>query len=686
MGLDNVDRWRQALPPELFALVERWAQSLPCTLRLRGPFIGGRSGVPVLLVEWPDSDNHKRLICLKFCRGAERSEAIQTAYSDAPPKFRTHLVELLDVYPLGDDWTAVTLSIAGGDLGTFRPLSEIRTAAGFADALERIVESLHGLNPEFKIAEYTTGAFLTRLLGDRQSTIRDRVTRLGVGPHNLPLALLDDDRLARHQLESVLVGRVHGDLNGGNIAVPARPRIDPDRFVLLDPDHYSKDGPLAYDMMHLLVAIAINVMLDARIGTAGRDDLIRIIVDPDARPTTSSAAVIEFQHISQAVHRGCDARALSRGYGHDWRVQKLLALVAIGLIHVARDLPGDDPDTDWRWCLNLATEAAKAYLAAIGQDNWYVPATQSPTVTSEVRSTWNPRPGVTPPAEPVEDVTTNRPDSTTLGAAAPALSTNSPKWTRLRRIRRRTWLLATITPVLLMITAGIVWADPLGGPRYLVNVRVLSNPDELVTIPALSDAMGNYVTRLSIAAVPPPPDQRDSCVNRYRWAHSEPIDAIDAGTSVAKIDITARDKDIKVDRADIAYANSKSDALAFTLLACPGRGGSVPPHLMQADLDLGKITFFPNGGDTPGNFDLRIKRGHTESILLIGYALNSFAQWRLELGGDDLGENSFAITVGPQGSVVGRAAANLQQRPFETTGELAATPYRFRDGKWQPGR
>ncbi|WP_173061777.1 hypothetical protein [Phytohabitans houttuyneae] len=290
-----------------------------------------------------------------------------------------HLVEYLDEYPLGHDWTAVTLGIAGGDLGTFRPLTDIRKEERFGDVLESIVRSMDGLNPEFEIERITTGAFLTRLLGDRQSTIRDRLTRLNVDARLLPLVLLDDQRLAAHQLASVLVGRVHGDLNEGNIVLPTKPRLEPDRFILLDADHYATDGIVAYDAMHLLVAIAVNSIVDARLGAAGRDDIIQIIVNPDALPTTSSPLVTEFQRISQAVHRGCDARPLIRGYGHYWRHQKLLALVAIGLIHTSRDLPGDDPDAARQWCLALATEAAKVYLATIGQHHWYVPTTQSVT-------------------------------------------------------------------------------------------------------------------------------------------------------------------------------------------------------------------------------------------------------------------------------------------------------------------
>jgi hypothetical protein len=251
------------------------------------------------------------------------------------------------------------------------------------------------------------------------------------------------------------------------------------------------------------------------------------------------------------------------------------------------------------------------------------------------------------------------------------------RWTK-----RRTALSASIAVIL--VASGIIWIW-INSNSPIVKIEVVSNPDELVTTPALRDAMGNYATSMPIAAVPPPPDGRDSCNNRYKWAHSEPINAVDAGSSIAKVDITALKADIRVDRAALHRDPIRSATPVMTLLACPGRGGPTPPHLMALDLDSGERVFFPDGGNTPGNFDLRIAQGHTESILVVATALESHSLWRLELGGDD-GESSFEYSIGPDEAVEGRAASNPPQRPFETIGELLATPYRFRDGAWQLGR
>src|SRR5262249_53730781 len=141
-------------------------------------------------------------------------------------------------------------------------------------------------------------------------------------------------------------------------------------------------------------------------------------------------------------------------------------LVAIGLIHVNRDLPGNDSETDWRWCLNLAREAAKAYLAAIRQDNRYVPATQSTTVASDVRSTWDLQPEVKPPATP--------PPGTAGGVAGPAVpgtSSTDPETTarsttdraRTNRVRLIASVVVVAVALLAGLTAGRAFFNPAGG-------------------------------------------------------------------------------------------------------------------------------------------------------------------------------------------------------------------------------
>ncbi|MET8853496.1 hypothetical protein [Amycolatopsis sp. NPDC004625] len=253
------------------------------------------------------------------------------------------------------------------------------------------------------------------------------------------------------------------------------------------------------------------------------------------------------------------------------------------------------------------------------------------------------------------------------------------------RPRRKVLVYLAVGTVVILIAAGVTWfaVSASGGP--LVRIDVQSDPDELVSTPPLRDAMGNYATALPITQVPPPPGGQDTCTNRHHWAHDAPINGLDAGTSVAKVDITALASDVKVDRARLDQVLVAGGASKLNLLACPGRGGPVPPHLLNLDLDAGSPAFFPNGGNVAATMDLRIAKGTTESLIVVGSILKSHSRWRLELGGDD-GERSFEYTVGPDGAAEGRASANPSQRPFDTIGELITEPYRFLDGAWRPGR
>jgi hypothetical protein len=218
--------------------------------------------------------------------------------------------------------------------------------------------------------------------------------------------------------------------------------------------------------------------------------------------------------------------------------------------------------------------------------------------------------------------------------------------------------------------------------RIVVN----SNPDDLVTIPQLANAVGNYVTKLPIDQIPPPPGRRDGCLGRYSWAHTKPISAVDAEATLVKIDITAKARPLLLDGADIHFDNSSSKALAGTLLACPGGGGSAPSHLLLVNLDYGgRMRYFPNGGNTPGNLNLNISRGQTESLLVLAQALTTYCRWRLELRLDD-GSQIIAVTVGPHGSEFGRAVNNPGQREFATTGDYRAKPFRFQNNHWRPTR
>jgi hypothetical protein len=257
---------------------------------------------------------------------------------------------------------------------------------------------------------------------------------------------------------------------------------------------------------------------------------------------------------------------------------------------------------------------------------------------------------------------------------------------RLAALGRR-WRHPLAIIVLAVVAIVGLWkATSDGRPASEYRINVTADIDKLVTIPQIAAIGGSYVTSLPIAEVPPPPRMRDSCANRYEWAHQAPISAVDADTSIAKVDITPLKGAVTITGARPHYDNNKAAPLTNTLLTCAGKGGSRPPHLLEIDLDSGQLVFYPDGGDTPGTLNLDIARGETESLLIVGKTLDCYCRWRLELELTSDDGQRHAVTIGPAGAAFDTASQNSGQQPFETTGSLSSSPYRFRDGQWRSGR
>jgi hypothetical protein len=251
-------------------------------------------------------------------------------------------------------------------------------------------------------------------------------------------------------------------------------------------------------------------------------------------------------------------------------------------------------------------------------------------------------------------------------------------------LRRRAFLSFTVAVVLAAAGTAAWLATGSADPASQYHIVVTSGPDKVTTVPEIAATGGSYVTTLPIQRVPPPPGLRDSCAGRYDWAHQPPVSAVDAYVSIAKVDITPLAHSVTITGARLIFDNDQAGPIAGTLLTCGGAGGYTPPHLLSANLDSGKMIFYPYGGATPGTLSIHIPRGGTDSLLISGRTVDHFCRWRLELDLND-GQQTWAVTVGVRDARFGTADQNPAQLPFETTASRASTPYRFRDGRWQTG-
>jgi hypothetical protein len=322
---------------------------------------------------------------LKFYRrdGDETVEAYRRAYESAPQCFRRHLVAVHGGgVPLGT-WRCIFQEVAGGDLHTVLPLTDLLNMrdADFAGDCRDIVNSIvWHWNPDVRedSRSQTTRSFLGAILGERMASggpIRRwaataRIPVIGMPTmlrrpgwrHALPnpFTLLNDSPRGSIHLVAVQVGRAHGDLNGRNVLVPVRP-VRPASYVLIDYGRYTGTAPLARDPMHLLVALAMDLLAKRDLQPAERRDMISAIVYPNSPGICADTKA--FQQISSAIHRGAAGAPTGRIQSHSWRQQCFLSLVAAALMHVGRQLHTRNPDADKDWCFDLACVAAAAFLA-----------------------------------------------------------------------------------------------------------------------------------------------------------------------------------------------------------------------------------------------------------------------------------------------------------------------------------
>jgi tetratricopeptide (TPR) repeat protein len=362
------DVWRSMLSAEAFAAFEQWYRDeSPYELLHFGWFGDGRSTYPVAHVLRKAFDGDEHLV-MKFCAPGERTVALHQGWRASPRFRKKHLAELVGDPIAFAGWRAVFLRFAGGDLKRWRPLGGLLGAPLLPEHTREIVRSVVRDWSELKkpkTDERPIGGVLRTAIGDKYlKNVTQWASQQGIavdGTRELqsddesrrnPFALVSGAE-AESVLRDLIVGKAHGDLSGRNIFLRTEPEPEPESYVLIDYDHFQLRAPLAWDPMHLLVALVLD---EFPLYRELREDLIRAVVDPERAEVHEGVAHV--RELGRAIGSGAEDAYKNSGFGPSWRQQFLLCLVGVGLIHVGRKISDDAK----QWCFDLAASAAGLYL------------------------------------------------------------------------------------------------------------------------------------------------------------------------------------------------------------------------------------------------------------------------------------------------------------------------------------
>jgi tetratricopeptide (TPR) repeat protein len=355
----NPDLWQSGLSehPAEHAALQQWIKDVDGDLEIIKWFEDGRSSYPVALVLRTGRTTPQQLV-MKFCDRGRRTRALDEAWNASPEYRENHLAKKVqDPIPLGK-WQAVFFRIAGDDIEEYRPLSEYRRDPSLPECLRLIVTSMiRDWNERTSSPEKpTAGNLLRPIIAHRIADAEDWARHKGLAVDaTSPFALVSGAD-ADLTVQGPLIGKAHGDLSARNIFVRRGKKLKASSYVLIDYDHFGEERLLAFDPMHLVVALALDDfnLYDAEI----RADWIRVMVDPDEPDFHVGAGPM--RKICREVHAGAFAAFPGHGLPNLWRQQLLLGLVGAGLLHIGRKLHTKSPDEARQWCYDLTAAAAQA--------------------------------------------------------------------------------------------------------------------------------------------------------------------------------------------------------------------------------------------------------------------------------------------------------------------------------------
>jgi hypothetical protein len=383
--LTNPQPWRENLPPAVFQGLLEWVKGQPFDLTHCRRLTGGQSGsiVALVRVQPPRGVIHGAVLKLLPRKLATReSRAVQLAEQYGPEEFvASHMVRTTWSGPLPGSsgcWLHMQ-DVAQDDLVAVRELGQLTADPRFAEYCATIVATLcsawNGGPDDPPLSQVGgAGAFLRQDLSN-EAGLRTFATAAGLDvekppadiefpgrtdPLPNPLALIAPDSAEQHTVE-VFLGKVHGDLNLGNVLVPVeRDGVRPERFRLIDMGRFSPKKPVSRDPAKLLLSVAEAWLPHVAPGSPLRSRLAELIVAPlECRP---SPAVVGYLHVAEEIYKAAASWAVSRRCVEDWARQHGLVLAASALRAVARPTVAM-PDR-W-WYLEVAALALRPLVRPI---------------------------------------------------------------------------------------------------------------------------------------------------------------------------------------------------------------------------------------------------------------------------------------------------------------------------------
>jgi hypothetical protein len=316
---------------------------------------------------------------LKFCKtGDAEVQRIFSAHSNAPPAFsKAHMVKPYRAFRL-QDWSAVLMEVAGGDMSSYKPIAEFSDKQELANICAAVIKSL--------LAEWNAGTirrnrdiradeFLEKIIGnDRLDAAGNLIRFPGPSRNQLlirrpvlpdgwllnPLTLIDSTADTKI---NAIIGFGHGDLSVHNVLVPTWPKLRANGFLLIDYGSFGYEYPLARDPMYLLVSLATQWLSDTRLPSSRGHALIRELAR--AGPTVPDLGMADYRKVIDAIFdTGRTWAATQAKMGGHWPAQSFLALVGTALTFIGRDIPGLQLDAANNWLFDLAAVVAEEHLTA----------------------------------------------------------------------------------------------------------------------------------------------------------------------------------------------------------------------------------------------------------------------------------------------------------------------------------
>lgn len=234
-----------------------------------------------------------------------------------------------------------------------------------------------------------------------------------------------------------------------------------------------------------------------------------------------------------------------------------------------------------------------------------------------------------------------------------------------KRAKRKLLFLVTCGVALVIVAIGI-WriADSSESDEPYRKV-IITDFDAIETRDEVSG--GEYLFSFPIQDVEPPPVARDTCYDRYQWAHAN--DAIDVGSTLTRVSITPDEGHavVIVGAKRVAVEPDKSPATGH-VATCGGKGASPVRHI-SIDLDKGEKAYFDGTDDQPKDLHIPIESGKAEVIDIQAFTAERSWTYKVELS---------LVVDGEERTLV----IDDNGRPFRTTAATNAKQYRWQNGAW----